>query len=239
MNLTPNSWASFREANPCHLPAGSPAGGQFGAKGQCSTGGVPAGRFWSPGQPKWAEAPPTSSWFHGSTANDLTSFSDEKIKRNDADAPYTGIWLSSDERTSPSFVNPTSIYSVEVAPGLKTLTRPEATQFARELYKARGSASGDDVRRALLDAGYGAVVHGIKPRIDLEELQTKGTTTFQLGWRPAELRYDPQFNGVDLFQRGDHITGFNHPQELVDQEENVLAVLTSRHLKITKRGPGW
>jgi hypothetical protein len=39
MRLVPNSWGAqkLREANDCHLPGGTPAGGQFGAKGQCGT----------------------------------------------------------------------------------------------------------------------------------------------------------------------------------------------------------
>jgi hypothetical protein len=33
--LIPNSWGTLREANDCHLPGGSPKGGEFGRKGAC------------------------------------------------------------------------------------------------------------------------------------------------------------------------------------------------------------
>jgi hypothetical protein len=53
------------------------------------------------------------TWYHGSTATDLTSFSNDKIKGSDLDAPYTGIWLSTSERTSPAMFNPRAAYQVE------------------------------------------------------------------------------------------------------------------------------
>ncbi|PWT87313.1 MAG: hypothetical protein C5B54_12540, partial [Acidobacteria bacterium] len=195
-----------------------------------------------------------TTWYHGSTTTGLTAFSNAKVRGTDYDAPYTGVWLSTNEMTSPAMVNPTALYQVEPTQLRKVITRPEATRFARQLrrdpaYLTKVAASGakgegDYVRLKLLDAGYDAVLHRDKPVINTEELERTGSTKFLLDWVPSELRKEPLFPkdphspmSYDLYQHGEHITGYESPQELIDQSDRELVVLDARHAKITQSLP--
>lgn len=187
------------------------------------------------------------TWYHGSVTSDISEFSADKLKGSDPDAPYTGIWLSTSPRTSPAFRNPTTLY--QVVPEVQNpITRPEATRLARQWLNepdvneriAESGAKGpaDYVRMRLLKSGYDSILHADRPSIDTEELERTGQTTFIDGstWRPVTLKKDDGYGGYDLYDRhGQHITGYDSPEELTKQSERVLVVLNPPKARITKR----
>jgi hypothetical protein len=96
MILVPNSWASFREANDCHLPRGRPDGGQFGSKGQCGQGQLDLGNT-APsrrGSVERAEAIVADAKAKGYTV--LFHSGDASINGDLADAiqPMFGDWVT-------------------------------------------------------------------------------------------------------------------------------------------------
>ncbi len=177
------------------------------------------------------------------------------MRPNDIDAPYNGVWLSTDANTSPAMVNPKAIYEVGADLG-KTITRRDATKFAQELRNEPGYAeavakergAGDYVRKRLLQAGYDTVLHDVAPQVNAAELAKNGETRFLWNGRPFRLQWDRNtkygVDSLDLYQglgEGEHITGYFDLNDFMNQanQSEVIAVLDPARAKILKKGPGW
>ncbi len=175
---------------------------------------------------------------HGSTT-EFGTFDKTKIRADDYDAPFNGFWFTSGEFASPAFQNPK--FTKEVYLDIRNPAPITAVRDARrqaeadfDKYKAAGARSyGDATRMVLQEKGYDGVIWEAPPQIDLAAFERDGRVKFtDVRGRKSELRKDPDSGGVDLYEKGEHITGYESVQDFLNQQDTIAVAFEPEQIKL-------
>ena len=169
--------------------------------------------------------------FHGS----VSEFENFEFGRkvNDPDAPFTGVWFTSDEgEASPAFTNPKHTYEAYLR-----VVNPAPVGVWWDV--GRTAESGDAARKELLRRGYDGIIWADRPNINAAELARAGRVEFVT---PRGVTYElrkgePGIGGVDLYRRGEFITGYTDVGEFLSQNAKVVVALSNDAIKVVRRRP--
>lgn len=189
-------------------------------------------------------------FYHGSVSQ-FTSFSKDKIRAAETDAPYNGFWFTSEKQSaSPAWTNPKFVLTcylrlVNPAPH-HIITEVDNFVFANLGNPAYSSfrSSSDIVRAELQRLGYDGVIHMDIPRINVDELCTTGKTQFRTVKGTLHyLEFARDLGGLDFFNaQHEFITGYSDLEDFMRlNSERIFVVFEPAQIQILRIDParGW
>jgi|GEM_PF-99449 len=174
--------------------------------------------------------------YHGSL-HEFTEFKEEKIRKEDYDAPFNGFWFSADKETSPAMVNPRKTYMVFL--NIRNVSPPNIwKKVAKEIERlddiGEHRSYGDRVRHELKKLGYDGVAWELPPVIDAEVFEKEGKVEYKTAigskyW----IEKDEKYGGVDLFNESTgYLTGYYDIPDLISSYDTQYVAFSPNQIKL-------
>jgi hypothetical protein len=170
-------------------------------------------------------------FYHANAGGIVGGFDEGRLPKIDPDAPFSAHWFlhEPDEFAAYRVVG----RGDTITPAHIRMTNPADMPAIRKVHKYR--RDGADTRQGLDEAGYTHVLWNGREPINAEELSKTGETTYRMSMGGKRtLRNDPEFGGVDMFDKdGQHIVGYEDLADFegLNPERETVAVLNGKHIR--------